>query len=102
MDNNAAKTLALDHLGVIAARLVTSSLKFNNPGEEGLLKNLDEVFVWNHEVNDTDKLAQIIAKTERKQLKRLIEVHNDVSSHLSKRASEDQACDVCLPLVCLR
>ncbi|KIJ54752.1 hypothetical protein M422DRAFT_775001 [Sphaerobolus stellatus SS14] len=79
IDNNAAKTLALDHLGVIAARLVTSSLKFKkgSAGNEGHLKNIDE----------------IVAKTELKQLKRLISIHKDVSSHLSKRASEDQACD---------
>lgn len=35
-DSNAAKTIALDHLGVIAARLRTSTLKFrpNSVSEE--------------------------------------------------------------------
>ena len=44
-DSNAAKTVALDHLGVIAARLTTSNLKFKNArgDEEGPLRNLDEV-----------------------------------------------------------
>lgn len=46
-DSNAAKTIALDHLGVVAARLRASTLKFrpNEPTEEGhdSLKPLEEV-----------------------------------------------------------
>ena len=45
-DSNAAKTMALDHLGVIAARIRTSVLKFQKEKEAGgrkVLKPLDEV-----------------------------------------------------------
>lgn len=46
-DNNAAKTVALDHLGIIAARLTTSSLKFKNDVDhESPLKSLEEVRVY--------------------------------------------------------
>lgn len=44
-DNNAAKTMALDHLGVIAARIRSSMLKAIGAGGDGFLglKTLDEV-----------------------------------------------------------
>jgi cohesin loading factor subunit SCC2 len=42
-DNNAAKTMALDHLGVIAARIRSSMLKFQ-PGTGKPLKPMEEVF----------------------------------------------------------
>ncbi len=42
-DNNAMKTLALDHLGVIAAHLRTSTLKFKRDSNEFVLAPLDEV-----------------------------------------------------------
>lgn len=42
-DNNAVKTLALDHLGVIAAHLRTSSLKFRHDSNGSALTPLDEV-----------------------------------------------------------
>ena len=41
-DNNAAKTLALDHLGVIAAQLRTSTLKFKRGVGELAILPLDE------------------------------------------------------------
>lgn len=49
-DNNAAKTIALDHLGVIAARIRSSMLKFQKVGNElgsksRTLKSLDEVHI---------------------------------------------------------
>lgn len=47
-DNNASKTLALDHLGVIAGRLCANSLKWGKSGDAGTvnsssLKTIDEV-----------------------------------------------------------
>jgi cohesin loading factor subunit SCC2 len=44
-DNNAAKTMALDHLGVIAARIRSSMLKAMGTGGDGFLglKTIDEV-----------------------------------------------------------
>ncbi|KAJ7246366.1 hypothetical protein C8J57DRAFT_1675032 [Mycena rebaudengoi] len=82
VDNNAAKTMALDHLGVIAARIRTSMLKFK-PSDDGSapkskpLKPLDE----------------IVTALDTKRLDRLLTSHQDVAAHLSKRSSEDQAYD---------
>lgn len=44
-DNNASKTIALDHLGVIAARIRSSALKFqaNDPDNNTKMKPLDDV-----------------------------------------------------------
>ena len=45
-DSNAAKTMALDHLGVIAARIRSSMLKFqNDAGSRKGLKPLDDVSI---------------------------------------------------------
>ncbi|GJJ15616.1 hypothetical protein Clacol_009894 [Clathrus columnatus] len=79
-DNNAAKTLALDHLGVIASRIIMSSKnsgKMDVTGPREGLKGLDE----------------IVGKIDIARMKKLTAVHQDISNHLSKRASEDQACD---------
>ena len=47
VENNAAKSIALDHLGVIAARIRTGTLKFKSQGrnatESAPLKPMDEV-----------------------------------------------------------
>ncbi|KAG6919647.1 hypothetical protein DXG01_003511 [Tephrocybe rancida] len=76
-DNNAAKTIALDHLGVIAARIRLSMLKVQNTDSDSgpkykTLKPLDEA---------------------RISLDKLLAAHKDIAAHLSKRSSEDQACD---------
>ncbi|KAI0064180.1 hypothetical protein BV25DRAFT_1934347 [Artomyces pyxidatus] len=76
-DNNAAKTIALDHLGVIAARLRSSTLKCSETGGESNLKPLDE----------------IMSNLSVKALERLVAAHQDIASHLAKRSSEDQAYD---------
>ncbi|KAL0960842.1 hypothetical protein HGRIS_005858 [Hohenbuehelia grisea] len=81
-DNNAAKTIALDHLGVIAARIRSSALKVQQkPADEGskfkALKPMDE----------------IVSKLDLRALEKLLSAHQDVSSHLDKRSSEDQAYD---------
>ncbi|EJC97952.1 uncharacterized protein FOMMEDRAFT_114738 [Fomitiporia mediterranea MF3/22] len=79
-DNNASKAMALDHLGTIAGRLRSNAQKWSKESDGGdqnagtaCLKSLDE------SISTLDKNA----------LKRLISVHQEVSSHLSKRASED-------------
>ena len=50
MDSNAAKTIALDHLGVIAARIRTSILKVQQEtcetASRKALKPLDEVTLF--------------------------------------------------------
>ena len=46
-DSNAAKTMALDHLGVIAARIRSSMLKFQkDAGSRKGLKPLDDVSIF--------------------------------------------------------
>ncbi|KAG6831056.1 hypothetical protein H0H87_006298, partial [Tephrocybe sp. NHM501043] len=81
-DSNAAKTIALDHLGIIAARIRSSMLKVQTAEADSgskykALKPLDE----------------IVSTVNVKQLDKLLTAHKDVAAHLSKRSSEDQACD---------
>ncbi|KAH9480188.1 Protein rad9 [Psilocybe cubensis] len=77
-DSNAAKTMALDHLGVIAARIRTSILKVQRePPSKKPLKPLDE----------------IVSNVDLKNLNRFLEAHKSVASHVCKRSSEDQAYD---------
>ncbi|KAF5374102.1 hypothetical protein D9615_008832 [Tricholomella constricta] len=81
-DNNAAKTIALDHLGVIAARMRSSMLKFQRVATDSgskarALKPLDE----------------IVSTVNVKELDKLLKTHKDIASHLCKRSSEDQAYD---------
>ncbi|KAF9267598.1 hypothetical protein L218DRAFT_955463 [Marasmius fiardii PR-910] len=79
-DNNAAKTIALDHLGVIAAKIRSSYLRLQGDSDEAraksrILKPFDE----------------IVKKTDVKEFQRLIAAHQDVATHLAKRSSEDPA-----------
>ncbi|KAI0761978.1 hypothetical protein BD413DRAFT_221108 [Trametes elegans] len=76
-DNNAVKMLALDHLGVIAAHLRTSLLKFKQESNEPALRPLDEV------ANAADIPG----------FQRLVTAQQDLQSNLSRRSSEDQAFD---------
>ncbi|KAI0366939.1 hypothetical protein BV20DRAFT_951369 [Pilatotrama ljubarskyi] len=76
-DNNAVKTLALDHLGVIASHLRTSMLKFKRDSEDSALCPLDE----------------ILSSLDTAKLERLVDAHQELQCHLCKRSSEDQAFD---------
>ncbi|KAF7288130.1 Sister chromatid cohesion protein [Mycena chlorophos] len=77
-DNNAVKTMALDHLGVIAAQIRKSVLKCRGDGsKKRVLKPLDE----------------LASNLDSKGLDRLLTSHHDVAAHLSKRSSEEQAYD---------
>ncbi|KAI9064653.1 hypothetical protein FKP32DRAFT_1625471 [Trametes sanguinea] len=76
-DNNAVKTLALDHLGVIAAHLRTSALKFKQDSDDSSLTPLDE----------------IVSALDKAKLEQLVTAHRELQSHLCKRSSEDQAFD---------
>ena len=100
-DNNAVKTLALDHLGVIAAHLRTSMLKFKRDSDDAVLSPLDEVrsnsaicrgSAW------SDIVAQIVSSLDAGKLQQLVAAHQDLQSHLCKRSSEDQAFDVSAPI----
>jgi cohesin loading factor subunit SCC2 len=103
-ENNAVKTIALEHLGVIAARIRSSTSKTQqSAGEAGpnlkSLKPLDEVFI--HQIIMFSLLAQmlvfgqIVSDIDTEELDKLLSAHIDVASHLCKRSSEDQAYDVC-------
>lgn len=78
-ENNAAKTMALDHLGVIAARLRSSALKYRR--------------VEDRKAMGLRPLDEILPEGDIQQLNRLLAAHHDVVAHLCKRASEDQAYD---------
>ncbi|KAI9443068.1 hypothetical protein H4582DRAFT_1808792 [Lactarius indigo] len=76
-DNNAAKTMALDHLGVIAARIRSSMLKATGADGNGSL--------------DLRPLDEVLSRTTVKHLERLATAHQDLATHLSKRSAADQA-----------
>ncbi|KIJ14913.1 hypothetical protein PAXINDRAFT_163151 [Paxillus involutus ATCC 200175] len=75
IDTNAAKAIALDHLGIIAARLRTSSLKVRQRCGKQLIIPLDEII-------STENIQDFEALWAR---------HVAISSHLVKRSSDDQA-----------
>ncbi|KAJ7164731.1 hypothetical protein C8R43DRAFT_1061973 [Mycena crocata] len=81
-DSNAAKTMALDHLGVIAARIRTSMLKFQPGTGENAPK-----------VKPLRPLDEVVSNLDLKRLEKLLASHQDVAAHLSKRSTEDQAYD---------
>lgn len=78
-DNNAAKTMALDHLGVIAARIRSSVLKVQDGA--------------GHKPKGLKPFDEIVSTVDLKELEKLLSVHHDISTHLSKRSLEDQAYD---------
>ncbi|KAG1743247.1 uncharacterized protein EDB91DRAFT_1126495 [Suillus paluster] len=77
-DTNAAKSIALDHLGVIAARIRSSSLK---------------VKARDHDKHGLHSLDEVISSGDVKHLDTLISRHQSIFSHLYKKSSEDQAYD---------
>jgi cohesin loading factor subunit SCC2 len=99
VENNAAKQTALDHLGVIAAKIRTTVLKFQSETTDNTSKKplypLEDVSSralcilpsLNH-------ILQIVSAVSLRRLNRYLDAHQDVASHLCKRSSEDQAYDV--------
>ncbi|KAF8648994.1 hypothetical protein AX16_006108 [Volvariella volvacea WC 439] len=79
-DNNAARTMALDHLGVIAAHMRTSALKVQQQGVEGGFRGLKP-------------LDELVSTGDLKGLEKLLTAHRDLATHLCRRAHEDQAYD---------
>ncbi|KAH9917952.1 uncharacterized protein B0H18DRAFT_1086944 [Fomitopsis serialis] len=73
-DNQAMKTLALDHLGIIAARLRTTASQVQS-GTVKQLRPVDEL-LSNHSI---------------KGLRALISAHQELASYLCKKTSEDQS-----------
>jgi cohesin loading factor subunit SCC2 len=98
-ENNAARTIALDHLGTIAARIRASTLKFEKASKDGGhswtdLKTMDEVTPSLRTLSEAQHLCQILASASSKELEKLLSAHRSILGHLSKRSSEDQAYDV--------
>ncbi|TFK69516.1 protein rad9 [Pluteus cervinus] len=79
-DNNAAKTMALDHLGVIAAHLRNTNLKVLDPRNQGGYRGLKP-------------LEEIVSSEDAAALEKFLAAHRDVAMHLAKMSSEDQAYD---------
>ncbi|KAJ7903762.1 hypothetical protein B0H14DRAFT_2666173 [Mycena olivaceomarginata] len=80
-DSNAAKTMALDHLGVIAARIRSSMLKFQ-PKDDSAPKSKPLM-----------PMDELVTSIDAKRFDRLLAAHQDVAMHLTKRSSEEQAYD---------
>ncbi|KAJ3525731.1 hypothetical protein NMY22_g10453 [Coprinellus aureogranulatus] len=79
-DSNAAKTMALDHLGVIAARIRTSTLKVQKA-----VKDEESKFIG------LKPLDEIVASRSIKEFTKVIDAHREVAAHLVKRSTQDQA-----------
>ncbi|KAJ3848406.1 hypothetical protein EV368DRAFT_49356 [Lentinula lateritia] len=81
-DNSVGKSMALDHLGVIAARVrsLVQKVQFQEKEAKKQIKSLRA-------------LTQIVDQLDGKELDRYLEAHWDVAGHLCKRATEDQAYD---------
>ncbi|KZT64240.1 hypothetical protein DAEQUDRAFT_747522 [Daedalea quercina L-15889] len=83
-DNQAMKTLALDHLGIIAARIRTTSSQMElRSGTTKKLRAIDEVRC---DVN-------ILSTYGIKRLRALISAHRDLASYLCSKSDEDQSYD---------
>lgn len=74
-DNNATKSIALDHLGVIAARIRSVTLKTRQQEVDEQLRSMDEV----------------VSRVDVDGLDGLMLAHRDLASYLCKKAGEDQA-----------
>ncbi|KAH8818805.1 sister chromatid cohesion C-terminus-domain-containing protein [Flagelloscypha sp. PMI_526] len=74
-DNNATKSLALDHLGTIAARIRSTVLKSKAQGEDEQIRPMEDV----------------VGKLDEEAFGKLMQWHHDLASYLCKQASEDQA-----------
>ena len=98
VESNAAKQTALDHLGVIAAKIRTAILKFQSGTDDTVKKALfplEEVScrtLWR--LPSLKFIIQIVSNCSLKRLNRFLDAHHDVASLLCKRSSEDQAYDV--------
>ena len=103
-ENNGAKNIALDHLGIIAARL-RSNVVQTSQGTSTLeysLKPLDEV--RQHD-NHLDTLIhvwpQVTSNLDVDALNSLMNAHQEVFTYLAKRSDEDQAYNVRWIPVCI-
>ncbi|TDL22099.1 hypothetical protein BD410DRAFT_770589 [Rickenella mellea] len=81
-DNNAFKAIGLDHLGVIAGRLRTAMMKYGRTDSERSSQSREEPL---------KSIDEVIMSLCSRQFERLVATHQDVSLHLCKRSSEDQA-----------
>ncbi|KAJ4497024.1 hypothetical protein C8R41DRAFT_824439 [Lentinula lateritia] len=98
-ENSVGKSMALDHLGVIAARVrslvqkVQSQEKEYKEGSHSLPSNREGTARAKKQIKSLRALTQIVDQLDGKELDRYLEAHWDVAGHLCKRATEDQAYD---------
>ncbi|KAJ4482460.1 hypothetical protein J3R30DRAFT_3699992 [Lentinula aciculospora] len=99
-DNGVGKSMALDHLGVIAARVRSLVLKVQaqerNEKKTSTLLPLGGgggASAATKAKKPLRNLNQIVDQLDCKELDRYLDAHWDVSAHLCKRATEDQAYD---------
>jgi cohesin loading factor subunit SCC2 len=96
-ENNAAKTMALDHLGVIAARIRSSMLKTKQCADtDGFvgLKALDEVLPPSLDPFYVLIFMKVLSRGSLQHFERLAAAHQDLATHLAKRSAQDQAYEV--------
>lgn len=91
--------MALDHLGVIAARLRTNALRHQSQDTQNVLQSLEEVRKTHPGEGPLTNYCQVASVLDVKALDHLIHIHQEVSNYLFKRATEDQAYTVCRHLV---
>ncbi|TRM61170.1 hypothetical protein BD626DRAFT_502962 [Schizophyllum amplum] len=80
--SNAAKTIALDHLGTIASRIRTVELNVRCKLQES-----DSPYTG------LTRLSELVKASDRKGMETLLQAHADIATHLCKRSSEDRAYD---------
>ncbi|KAF8636245.1 hypothetical protein AX17_003730 [Amanita inopinata Kibby_2008] len=90
--SNAAKTIALDHLGVVAARIRSSMLKVQQyrPVSQSKEGSRD---TSKSKSSSLKPLDEIVSNVDVNSLERLLASHRELAAHLCKRSSEDQAYD---------
>lgn len=95
IDTNAAKAIALDHLGVIAARLRSSAIKVRQRSGKNPLVPLDDVCIsYIGVIKSYSQVSQILSTENMQDFEALLTRHETISFHLVKRASDDQAYEV--------
>ncbi|KAF9059568.1 hypothetical protein BDP27DRAFT_1341215 [Rhodocollybia butyracea] len=96
-DNNAGKSMALEHLGVIAAKVRSLALKVEGKDDKintsVPLSSSGSTGSSKAKSKSLKSLTQIVDDLDLKELDRYLSAHWDVVAHLGKRAAEDQAYD---------
>jgi hypothetical protein len=103
-DTGAARSMALDHLGIIASRLRSTCLKFGSRSstegsENRILRPMEEVFI--HLLLGLRSLLinwKIYSNLNVSELDARVSAHREIFSFLCKHTAEDQSYDASSPL----